>query len=47
MSDKRATRLIEDPHTGRTIRVPAHIYAPERTRANVPMREWLKRSSEA
>ncbi len=37
---KKATRLIVDPYTGATIRVPAHILAPERTRGD--MRKWLE-----
>jgi len=38
-----STRVVTDPHTGKAIRVPAHIYAPEPRRAAVPMREWLSR----
>lgn len=45
MSDTRDTRVVTDPHTQRLIRVPAHIYAPERTKAPVPMRDWLNRSA--
>jgi len=43
MTSAISTRVVTDPHTGKAIRVPAHIYAPEPRRAAVPMREWLSR----
>ena len=37
---KKATRLIVDPITGNTTRVPAHIFAPERMRGD--QRQWIE-----
>jgi len=45
MTTTKSTRVVTDPQTGRTIRVPAHIYAPEPRKAAVPMREWLARNA--
>ena len=40
----QVSRVVTDPRTGRAIRVPAHILAPEPRKAPVPMRDWLSRN---
>jgi len=38
-----ATIRRQCPHTGNWITGPAHLFAPPRVKASVPMQEWMKR----
>jgi hypothetical protein len=42
-----ATRVLICPNSGKPIRVPAHMMAPEPQRAPVPMSEWKRTNHRA